>query len=167
VRKVASDGDLATRSERRAVKARRDDAVVSHPTSYDENDRFLADLRRLALALPETAEVEAWGRPTFRAGKKMFAMFVHQDPHGFAVVFKPEPGEKPALLADERFYDPPYTGPAGWVGLDLTVGVVDWREVGELLEGSYRQVALKRMLAALDTRERVEGPSRWDGPPTP
>lgn len=125
---------------------------MSHPRTYDDSDPFLADVRRLALALPETAEVEAWGRPTFRAGKKMFAMFVHQEPHGHAVVFKPEPGEKPALMADQRFYDPPYTGPAGWAGLDFTVSAVDWTEVGELLVGSYRQVALKRMLVQLDDR---------------
>lgn len=129
-----------------------DDVVVSHPRTYDERDPFLADVRRLALALPETVEVEAWGRLTFRAGKKMFAMFVRQEPHGHAVVFKPEPGEKPALMEDERFYDPPYTGPAGWAGLDFTVAAVDWTEVAELLEGSYRQVALKRMLVQLDGR---------------
>ena len=123
---------------------------MAHERTYSEKDPFLKDVRRLALALPESAEVEAWGRPTFRAGKKMFAMFVHQDPHGHAVVFKPEPGEKPALLADERFYNPPYLGPGGWVGLDLETAKVDWDEVAELLEGSYRQVALKRMLAALD-----------------
>jgi hypothetical protein len=67
-------------------------------------------------------------------------------------VFKPEPGEKPALMKDQRFYDPPYTGPAGWAGLDFTVATVDWTEVDELLVGSYRQVALKRMLAQLGDR---------------
>ena len=125
---------------------------MSHPRTYSEKDPFLKDIRRLALALPETAEVEAWGRPTFRAGKKMFAMFVHQDPHGHAVVFKPEPGERPALLADDRFYLPPYLGASGWVGLDLAAAPVDWDEVAELLEGSYRQVAIKRMLTALAAR---------------
>jgi len=122
---------------------------VSHPTTYSEDDPFLADLRRIVDELPETAEVEAWGRPTFRAGKKMFAMFVHQDGHGFAVTFKPEPDERAALLADDRFYSPPYLGPGGWLALDLQSAPVDWREVAELLEGSYRQVALKRMLAQL------------------
>ena len=122
---------------------------MSHPTTYSERDPFLADLRRIALALPESAEVEAWGRPTFRAGKKMFAMFVHQDGHGFAVAFKPEADERPALLAEERFYAPPYLGPGGWVALDLEAAPVDWDEVAELLEASYRQVALKRMIARL------------------
>jgi hypothetical protein len=33
----------------------------------------LRRLRKLCLSLLETAEVIAWGHPTFRAGKKMFA----------------------------------------------------------------------------------------------
>jgi hypothetical protein len=36
------------------------------------------------------------------------------------------------------------------VALDLTAAPVDWVEVAELMESSYRQVALKRMLKALD-----------------
>ena len=122
---------------------------MSHPRTYSEDDPYLADIRRSALALPEAVEVEAWGRPTFRAGKKMFAMFVHQDGHGFAVAFKPDAEERPALISDPRFYKPPYLGPSGWLALDLTVAPVDWTEVGELLEASYRQVALKRMLNKL------------------
>ena len=126
---------------------------MAHPRTYSERDPHLAKLRAAALALPETAEVEAWGRPTFRAGKKMFAMFVHQEGHGFAVAFKPDAEDRPALAADERrFYSPPYLGPGGWLALDLDAAPVDWDEVAELLEASYRQVALKRMLKALDER---------------
>jgi hypothetical protein len=48
---------------------------------------------------------------------------------------------------------PPYHGALGWVSLDLTAAPVDWAEVRELLDASYRQVALERMLALLpDTR---------------
>jgi predicted DNA-binding protein (MmcQ/YjbR family) len=117
---------------------------------YQDDDPGLAELRGICLAFPEAVEVEAWGRPTFRAGKKIFAVFSGDDAHAFGVVFKPEPDERPALLADERFYVPPYFGPGGWLALDLTAGKVDWSEVTELLDGSYRQVALKRMLRALD-----------------
>ena len=46
---------------------------------YRDDDPFLDDVRRVCLALPETAEVEAWGRPTFRAGKRMFAVFEGND----------------------------------------------------------------------------------------
>jgi hypothetical protein len=35
----------------------------------------LKQIRTICLALPEAAKVEAWGHPTFRAGKKMFAAF--------------------------------------------------------------------------------------------
>lgn len=35
---------------------------------YSDDDPFLAELREVCLALPESSEVEAWGRPTFRAG---------------------------------------------------------------------------------------------------
>jgi len=128
---------------------------VAHPRTYSDNDPHLDDLRRICLELPEATEVEAWGRPTFRAGKKMFAMFVHHDGHGFAVAFKPEAAERPALVRDPRFYVPPYLGPSGWLALDLTVAPVDWTEVDELLDASYRQVALKRMLKDLATREHA------------
>jgi len=117
---------------------------------YEDDDPFLVGLREVCLALPESVEVEAWGRPTFRAGKKIFAVYSGEDAHPSVVVFKPEPEERPALLGDDRFYAPPYFGAAGWLALDLTAAPVDWREVTELVECSYRQVALKRMLRALD-----------------
>jgi len=123
---------------------------VAHPRMYRDDDPYLDDVRRVCLALPEAAEVEAWGRPTFRAGKRMFAVFEGNDDHPYALVLKPDLAEREALLADPRFYVPPYHGPYGWVALDLTAAEVDWAEVVELAETSYRQVALKRMLAALD-----------------
>jgi predicted DNA-binding protein (MmcQ/YjbR family) len=119
---------------------------------YSEDDPYLGELRRVCLALPESVEVEAWGRPTFRAGKKIFAVFSGTDARPFGVIFKPDPEEREALLQDERFYSPPYFGPGGWLALDLDAAEVDWAELAELTESSYRQVALKRMLAALDAR---------------
>jgi predicted DNA-binding protein (MmcQ/YjbR family) len=123
---------------------------MAHPRMYSDDDPHLADLRKVCLALPEAVEVEAWGRPTFRAGKKMFAVFAGDDDHDFAVIFKPEPAERPALVEDPRIYVPAYFGPGGWLALDLTAAPVDWDEVTELVESSYRQVALQRMLTALD-----------------
>jgi predicted DNA-binding protein (MmcQ/YjbR family) len=123
---------------------------MAHPRMYDDDDPYLTELREVCLALPETSEVEAWGRPTFRAGKKIFAVFNGDDDHDYALTFKPETDERPALLEDERFYSPPYFGPGGWLSLDFDARRVDWGEVAELVESSYRQVALKRMLKALD-----------------
>ena len=119
---------------------------------YADDDPYLADVRRVCLALPEAVEVEAWGRPTFRAGVKgkIFALFSGTDGHPYGLIVKPEPGERAALTQDPRFYLPPYFGPSGWLALDLTVAKPDWDEVAELVAGSYRLVALKRQLAALE-----------------
>ena len=102
-----------------------------------------------ALSFPEASEVEAWGRPTFRAGKKIFAVFTGIIAERYSVVFRPEADERAALLEDERFYVPAYWGASGWLALDFTAAPVDWKEVTELLDTSYRRVALKRMLAKL------------------
>lgn len=124
---------------------------MAHPRRYDDADPLLAQVRRVALALPEATEVEAWGRPTFRAGK-IFAVFTGDDDHESALVLKVDPDEHEALTHDPRFYSPPYWGVAGWLALDLLAAPVDWDEVGELLESAYRQVALRRMVAALDAQ---------------
>jgi predicted DNA-binding protein (MmcQ/YjbR family) len=117
---------------------------------YSDDDPHLSDVRRLCLAFPEAVEVEAWGRPTFRAGKKIFAVYSGTDERPYGLIFKPDDDEREALVADGRFYAPPYFGPSGWLALDLTAAPVDLDEVRDLLDASYRQVALKRMLKALD-----------------
>src|SRR6266567_8131855 len=53
--------------------------AVAHPRMYSDDDPYLAQLREVCLAFPESCEVEAWGRPTFRAGKKLFAVFSGTD----------------------------------------------------------------------------------------
>ncbi len=125
---------------------------MAHPRMYDDADPLLAHLRTIASRFPESVEVEAWGRPTFRAGRKIFAVYGASTDHPHAVVFKPDPDERPALLSDPRFVVPPYFGPSGWLALDLGAAPVEWQEVAELLEASYRQVALKRMVRELDGR---------------
>lgn len=126
--------------------------TVEHPLLFDEPDAALDRLRAVCLALPEAVEVLAWGRPTFRAGKKIFVTAgAHMDrPH--TIVFKPDPEERRALVEDPRFFIPPYYGPAGWLAIDFGAPGADWVELAELVETSYRQVALKRQLAELDRR---------------
>lgn len=81
--------------------------------------------------------------------RKDVAVFEGDDEHPYAVLFKAEPDERPALLQDERFYSPAYYGPSGWLALDLTAATPDWDEITELVATSYRQVAIKRQLRAL------------------
>jgi hypothetical protein len=124
---------------------------MAHPRMYSDDDPYLAQVREVCLALPEAHEKESWGRPTFRANK-IFALFAGIDERPWGVIFTPDAAERPALLGDPRFYVPPYWGPYGGLALDFDAAPVDWSEVAELVESSYRKVALKRMLKALDER---------------
>ncbi len=64
---------------------------------------------------------------------------------------KAPPGVQPALVGanPERFFVPPYVGHHGWVGMWLNVEI-DWDEVADLVEESYRMTAPKRLAARLD-----------------
>jgi predicted DNA-binding protein (MmcQ/YjbR family) len=110
-------------------------------------EAFLAKVRSICLALPEAKEVDAWGHPTFRAGKKMFAGF-GQDAEGLSLGMKMSYERQDELLEDKRFYPTPYAARMGWVSLRIT-NKTNWSEVAALLREAYKQVALKRMLAAL------------------
>ena len=111
---------------------------------------LLAGVRARALGLPEVVETVTWGCPTFRAGKRPFAVFLSDDAHEAALVVVPDADEREALTQDDRFSVPPFFGAHGALALDLTAAPVDWDEVGELLDASYRRVALVRMVRALD-----------------
>ena len=118
------------------------------PKGYD---KALAQVRAICLVLPEACEVEAWGHPTFRAGKKMFAGFGHEPGGSNALALGMKMGfeRQDELLEDDRFFPTPYAAHQGWVSLRIE-GKTDWDEVRELLVEAYREVALKRMLKALD-----------------
>jgi phosphoribosylglycinamide formyltransferase-1 len=119
-----------------------------------KEDPRLVRLTKIALALPETAREYRGSHAQFLVRKKTFAYFLN-DHHGdgiVAVTCKVLPGDNTVLASTspDRFYLPAYIGSRGWVALRLDVGTVDWDEVKELLAGSYRLVAPKR-LAALVT----------------
>jgi predicted DNA-binding protein (MmcQ/YjbR family) len=111
-------------------------------------DKLLEKVRTICLALPEACEVEAWGHPTFRAGKKMFAG-CGEDGGDFTLGMKMSHERQDELLEDERFYPTPYAAPQGWVSLRLS-SKTDWTEIRGLLLEAYSQVVNQRMLKALD-----------------
>jgi hypothetical protein len=49
----------------------------------------------------------------------------------------------------ERFFVPPYVGHRGWIGVRLDRDV-DWDEIAAIVEGAYRAVAPKGLVAELD-----------------
>jgi predicted DNA-binding protein (MmcQ/YjbR family) len=131
-------------------RQRRNGVDVEHPLLFEPTDPLLQRIRERCLALPEAVEVRAWGRPTFRAGKRIFVTAGSSMDRPHSIVFKPDPAERPALIEDRRFFVPPYFGPAGWLAIDFDAPDTDWAELGELVETSYRQVALRRQLTALE-----------------
>lgn len=126
---------------------------------YDPADPLLARVRSIALDLPGSDEKESHGRPAFFTGK-VFGYYGGSMrvegawvAHDQSIVFVPDPAERPALVADPRFWVPAYLGPSGWLGLDLDDGS-DFDEVAELLEESFRATATKGLVAQLDARGR-------------
>src|SRR5262245_28666036 len=85
-----------------------------HPEVVDPQHPLVVRLRETCLRYPEAVEVQAWGRPTFRAGKKIFVVAGSSMEVPLTMVFKPEPDDAPALRQDARIFSPPYFGPAGW-----------------------------------------------------
>jgi len=129
---------------------------------YDPSDPYLTQLRAISLALPGADEKVSHGRPNFFT-KKVFAIFGgvlkgdhDPEPFGQALLFVPEPADRPALLDDARVFEPAYLGPYGWLGLQLRndggARGVDWAEVGELVDASYRQTAPATLVRELDAR---------------
>ncbi len=135
---------------------------MAHPQMFDDGDPYLARVRRVALAFPDAIEKVAHGRPTFRS-QKVFAVYGGgtkgpastrvQYHHGLLLF--PDPAEKPALEQDPRSFLPAYYGPSGWLGWDLACGGttpegVDWAEVFELLDASYRAMSSASQVQRLD-----------------
>lgn len=130
---------------------------VGHPIMFDNDDPALARVRAIALGFPEAIEKISHGRPTFCA-PKMFAVYggsrknpsgpMHRYPH--ALLIKVDDSERTALQQDPRFFFPAYLGPFGWLGLDFEGAEVDWDEVGELIDASFRLQAPPRLVRLLD-----------------
>jgi predicted DNA-binding protein (MmcQ/YjbR family) len=125
---------------------------------FGADDPGLAELREIALGFPGAQEKISHGRPGFFAAK-MFAMYGGSTKQtgemtavNHCVMVKVDESDRAALRRDERFFYPAYVGVSGWLGLDFTVAAVDWDEVRELVDASYRLVAPARFLKALDER---------------
>lgn len=125
---------------------------------FSDDDLGLAELRELALGFPEAFEKISWGRPVFCA-PKMFAMYggnlKGEDgmiAYPYSLLVKVDESDRRSLEQDARFFFPAYMGPFGWLGLDLSAAKVDWDEVTELLDASFRLIASKKLIRQLDER---------------
>jgi predicted DNA-binding protein (MmcQ/YjbR family) len=118
-------------------------------TRFDE--AALERLRAICSCLPGTVEVTTFGHPTFQAGpKKTFAVLDDHERKGeLRVVVKVAHDAVGELLRDPRVLPSKFGAKHGWTSL-LVDGRTDWRLVARLVTDSYRLLAPRRMLAALE-----------------
>jgi predicted DNA-binding protein (MmcQ/YjbR family) len=128
---------------------------MAHPLMFEDGDPLLARLRRIALQLPGADEKVSHGRPTFYTSK-VFAYYGGSTKvgggwvqHPRSLLVLPDPTERRALVEEPRCYLPAYLAPSGWIGIDLDDDI-DWSEVSELVDASYRLTAGRRLVAELD-----------------
>ena len=133
---------------------------MPHPIMFRDDDLGLAEVRKICLGFPQAFEKISWGRPVFCA-PKMFVMYggnAKTDVKGeyisypYSILVKVDESDRKALEQDTRFFFPAYMGPYGWLGLDFTAAKVDWAEVRELVDASYRLVAPRKAVKLLDER---------------
>jgi predicted DNA-binding protein (MmcQ/YjbR family) len=110
---------------------------------------LLAILRRLCATLPDAEEYVMVHHPAFRVGKKPFVIAgMEEATKGATISVNLGRDMQPQLLDDPRFARTPYIGQHGWV----TVAQPRLRkgELDMLVTDSFRRVASRKQLAALD-----------------
>jgi predicted DNA-binding protein (MmcQ/YjbR family) len=105
-------------------------------------DKILEKLRKICLALPNATETLTFGHPTFQVAQKTFCV-LEQYKGELSMSFKVGKQAQPVFLKDDRFFRTPYVGQHGWVSL-RAVGKLNWEEIQQLAEGSYKLVQQKR-----------------------
>ena len=117
----------------------------SLPIARKDDGTQLTRLRRLCRSIPGTVEKLSHGEPTFFTPRRVFAMFAnnhHSDGH-VAVWLPAGPGVQDALIeeAPHIYFRPPYVGPAGWIGVELSK--VDDDQLGSMIREAFQMIAAK------------------------
>lgn len=137
--------------------------VLSEYVSRGNDPQWLLErVRELALALPETHARESHGSPGFRVGTeksgKFFAYFAdqhHGTPHISLLVKCGSIDELEGLVEaqPQAYHKPAYYGASGWIGVILNRPGVDWEDVADWLQRSWRMVAPRSVTRLLDVAD--------------
>jgi len=109
-----------------------------------------AQVREMALALPEVTQGPSWGTTSFKVRNKLF---VRQHEDGESVVVKVAPDEREALVAErpDTFVVTPHYEP--YPLMLVRMARIDMDEMHEIVVEAWRMVAPKRLAAAYDRGE--------------
>ena len=102
-------------------------------------------LREICLALPDSSETLSHGHPTFKVGKKSFAVYGIYSP---SVAFRADVQLHAELEGDDLFFPTPYMANKGWISIRIDENT-NWDRVSELVRHSFTLVANRKQLAAL------------------
>jgi predicted DNA-binding protein (MmcQ/YjbR family) len=106
-------------------------------------------IRSICLAYPEASEKSSWAHPNFLAGSRTFVTLeTHADRPCVAIRLAADYVRE--LCESRNFFPTPY-GKGQWASCYID-DRVNWRLLSRLIDDSYRQVALQRMLKILDAR---------------
>ncbi len=123
---------------------------------------LLGRVRELALALPHTHAKDSHGSPGFRVGSeksgRFFAHFSdrhHGAPHISLLVKCSSIDELESLVEaqPQAYHKPAYYGASGWIGVILNRPGVDWDNVAEWLQRSWRMAAPKSVTKLIDAAD--------------
>ena len=99
----------------------------------------LEKLRKICVRLPDTAETATFGHPTFQTAGKTFAV-LEEYKGDLGIALKVEQSLQSVFLKDARFFRTPYIGKHGWVTLRIYAAPLNWKEIAELVKGSYQLI---------------------------
>ena len=118
-------------------------------------------VQQLCLGLPETEEITSHGFPNFKVAGKVFATYSvnHHGDGKVALQLNLGKDMQQMLIesAPKHFFVPPYSGPKGWVGIELNRGIA-WDRVSQLACDAYHRTA-PAALAGTASPVDVEAPT--------
>lgn len=107
-----------------------------------------AAIKKIALSFPEVIEVLFHGEPWFQIGKSSFALYA---PGQKSWIFKlPKPQQMMLFDTRPETFRPMIAGKLVWSFVN--VDDLDAKELRNLLEASWRQIASKKLQKEFDTR---------------
>lgn len=116
---------------------------IAHGRRHPNHTAELFQLRPICTCFPDAEEIDedGVGEPVYKVDGRIFAM-QHRIDDRMSVWCKAAPGIQEVLVAENpgRFFEPPYVGHRGWIGIWLD-GTPDWEEIKALIEDSYRRTA--------------------------
>jgi predicted DNA-binding protein (MmcQ/YjbR family) len=112
-------------------------------------DAVRASLLEFALSLPEAVEEHPWEETVAKVRRKVFVFF-DGDPARDRITVKLVESHGHALAIDGAAPSGYGLGKSGWVTIPVDASGLDHELLCEWIEESYRVVAPRRLVAALD-----------------